>query len=44
MVVLQNRDTVLDRPLNFTVGVLDQHFLYVCNGSGSAFLVDFFVQ
>ena len=44
MVVLQNRDAVLDRPLNFTIGVLGKHFLYVCNGSGSAFFVDFFAQ
>lgn len=35
---------VLDRPLNFTIGVLGKHFLYVCNGSGSAFFVDFFAQ
>ena len=44
MVVLQNRDAVLDRPLNLSVGVLGEHFLYVCNGSGSAFFVDFFAQ
>ena len=44
MVILQNRDAVLDRPLDFTVGVLDQHFFYVRNGVGSAFFVDFFAQ
>ena len=44
MVVLQNRDAVLDRPLDFAVGVLDQHFFHIFNGSGSAFLVDFFAQ
>ena len=44
MVVLQNRDAVLDRPLNFAIGVLGQHFLHIGNGSGSAFFVDFFAQ
>ena len=44
MVVLQNRDAVLDRPLDFAVGVLGQHFLHIGNGSGSAFFVDFFAQ
>ena len=44
MVVLQNRDAVLDRPLDFAVGVFDQHFLHIFNGSGSTFFVDFFVQ
>ena len=44
MVVLQNRDAVLDRPLDFAVGVFDQHFLHIFNGSGSTFYVDFFVQ
>ena len=44
MVVLQNRDAVLDRPLDLAVGVLGQHFFYVRNGSGSTFFVDFFVQ
>ena len=44
MVVLQNRDAVLDRPLDLAVGVLGQHFFYVRNGVGSAFFVDFFVQ
>ena len=44
MVVLQNRDAVLDRPLDFAVGVLGQHLLHICNGSGSAFFVDFFAQ
>ena len=44
MVVLQNRDAVLDRPLDLSVGVLGQHFFYVRNGVGSAFFVDFFVQ
>ena len=44
MVILQNRDTVLDRPLDFTIGVLDQHFFHIGNGSGSTFFVDFFVQ
>ena len=44
MVVLQNRDAVLDRPLDLAVGVLDQHFLHISNGSGSAFFVDFFAQ
>ena len=41
---LQNRDAVLDGPLDFAVGVLGQHFLYFGNGSGSTFFVDFFVQ
>ena len=44
MVVLQNRDAVLDRSLDFAVGVFDQHFLHIFNGSGSTFFVDFFVQ
>ena len=44
MVVLQNRDAVLDRPLDFSVGVLGEHFFHVRNGSGSAFFVDFFAQ
>ena len=44
MVVLQNRDAVLDRPLDLAVGVLGQHFLHIGNGSGSAFFVDFFAQ
>jgi len=44
MVILQNRDTVLDRPLNFAIGVLGQHFFHIGNGSGSAFFVDFFAQ
>ena len=44
MVVLQNRDAVLDRPLNFAIGVLGQHFFHIFNGSGSTFFVDFFVQ
>ena len=44
MVVLQNRDAVLDRPLNFAIGVLGQHFFHIGNGSGSMFFVDFFVQ
>ena len=44
MVVLQNRDAVLDRPLNFAIGVLGQHFFHIGNGLGSAFFVDFFVQ
>ena len=44
MVILQNRDAVLDRPLDFAVGVLGQHFLHIGNGSGSAFFVDFFAQ
>ena len=44
MVVLQNRDAVLDRPLDLAVGVLGQHFFYVRNGSGSTFFVDFFAQ
>ena len=44
MVVLQNRNAVLDRSLDLSVGVLGQHFLYACNGSGSAFFVDFFAQ
>ena len=44
MVVLQNRDAVLNRPLDFTVGVLDQHFFHISNGSGSTFFVDFFAQ
>lgn len=44
MVILQNRDAVLDRPLNFTVGMFGQHFLHISNGSGSTFFVDFFAQ
>ena len=44
MVVLQNRDAVLDRPMNFAIGVLGQHFFHIGNGSGSMFFVDFFVQ
>ena len=45
MVILQNRDTVLDRPLNFAIGVLGQHFFHIGNGSGSTFfLIDFFAQ
>ena len=44
MVILQNRDTVLDRPLNFAIGVLGQYFFYVRNGSGSTFFVDVFAQ
>ena len=44
MVVLQNRDAVLDRPLDLSVGVLGQHFLHIFNGSGSTFFVDFFAQ
>ena len=44
MVVLQNRDAVLDRPLDFTIGVLGQHLLHILNGSRSTFFVDFFAQ
>ena len=44
MVVLQNRDAVLDRPLDLTVGVLGQHFLHIGNSSGSTFFVDFSAQ
>ena len=44
MVVLQNRDAVLDRSLDFTVGMFGQHFLHISNGSGSTFFVDFFAQ
>ena len=44
MVILQNRDAVLDRPLDFTVRVLCQHFLHISNGSGGTFFVDFFAQ
>ena len=44
IVVLQNRDAVLNRPLDLAVGVLGQHFLHIGNGSGSAFFVDFFAQ
>ena len=44
MVVLQNRDAVLNRPLDLSVGVLGQHFLHIFNGSGSTFFVDFFAQ
>ena len=39
MVVLQNRDAVLDRPLDFAVGVLGQHFFYVRNGSATVYLM-----
>ena len=44
MVILQNRDAVLNRPLDLSVGVLGQHFLHIFNGSGSTFFVDFFAQ
>ena len=45
MVILQNRDAVLDRPLDLSVGVLGQHLFHIFNGSGSAFfLIDFFAQ
>ena len=44
MVILQNRNAVLDRPLDFAIGVLDQHFFHIFNGSGSTFFVDFFAQ
>lgn len=44
MVVLQNRDAVLDRPLDFAIGMFGQHLLHILNGSGSAFFVDFFAQ
>ena len=44
MVVLQNRDAVLDRPLDLAVGVLGQHLFHIFNGSGSTFFVDFFAQ
>ena len=44
MVVLQNRDAVLDRPLNFAIGMFGQHLLHILNGSGSTFFVDFFAQ
>ena len=32
------------KTLDFAVGVFDQHFLHIFNGSGSTFFVDFFVQ
>ena len=44
MIILQNRDAVLDRPLDLSVGVLGQHLFHIFNGSGSAFFVDFFAQ
>ena len=44
MVVLQNRDAVLDCPLDFAIGMFGQHLLHILNGSGSAFFVDFFAQ
>ena len=44
MVVLQNRDAILDRSLYLSVGVLGEHFFHIFNGSGSAFFVDFFAQ
>ena len=44
MVILQNRDAVLDCPLDLSVGVLGQHFLHIGNSSGSTFFVDFFAQ
>ena len=44
MVVLQNRDAVLNRPLDLSVGVLGEHFLHISNGSWSAFFVGFFAQ
>ena len=36
MIILQNRDAVLDRSLDFAVGVFDQHFLHIGNSSGSS--------
>ena len=42
--VLQNRDAVLDCPLDFAIGMFGQHLLHILNGSGSAFFVDFFAQ
>ena len=45
MVVLQNRDAVLNRPLDFAIGVLGQHLLHILNGSRRAFFfIDFFAQ
>ena len=45
MVILQNRDAVLNRPLDLSVGVLGEHFLHISNGSGRTFfLIDFFAQ
>ena len=44
MVVLQNRDAILDRSLYLSVGVLGEHFFHIFNGSGSAFFADFFAQ
>ena len=44
MIILQNRDAVLDRPLDFAIGMFGQHLLHILNGSGSAFFVDFFAQ
>ena len=44
MVILQNRDAVLDCPLDLTIGVLGEHFLHISNGSWSAFFVGFFAQ
>ena len=45
MVVLQYQFTVSDGTLNFSVGVLAQHFFHVRNGSGRVFfLIDFFAQ
>ena len=45
MVVLQNRDAVLNRPLDLAVGVLGQHLLHILNGSRRAvFFIDFFTQ
>ena len=44
MVILQNRDAVLDRPLDLSIGMLGQHLFHIFNGSGSAFFVDFFAQ
>ena len=45
VVILQNRDAVLDRSLDLAVGMFDQHLLHILNGSGSTFfLIDFFAQ
>ena len=45
VVILQNRDAVLNCSLDLAVGVLGQHLLHIGNGSRRAFFfIDFFAQ
>ena len=44
MIILQNRDAVLDRPMDLSVGVLGQDFFLIGKGLGSAFFVGLFVE